>query len=136
MEDLGSRIKQVSRELKHYVETRLELTLLNFGDKVSYLIGQSIQQLVGYAILLLGLIFGLTSLAIYLGEILDERWAGYAIVAAPFIILGLIFVMVKPKSIARKIQDQILAEFLDTLPRSNNEMKQISAKEKEQKESE
>lgn len=136
MEDLGSRIKQVSRELKHYVETRLELTLLNFGDKVSYLIGQSIQQLFGYAILLLGLIFGLTALAIYLGELLDERWAGYAIVAAPFIILGLIFVMVKPKSIARKIQDQILAEFLDTLPKSNNEMKQISAKEKEQKESE
>ncbi len=136
MEDLGSRIKQVSRELKHYVETRLELTLLNFGDKVSYLIGQSIQQLFGYAILLLGLIFGLTALAIYLGELLDEQWAGYAIVAAPFIILGLIFVMVKPKSIARKIQDQILAEFLDTLPKSNNEMKQISAKEKEQKESE
>lgn len=135
MEDLGSRIKQVSRELKHYVETRLELTLLNFGDKISYLIGQSIQQLFGWVVLAIGLLFGMTALAIYLGEVLDEAWAGYAIVASPFVILGLIFVVMKPKSIAQKIQGQILAEFLDTLPKSQEDVKQIPAKETEQKES-
>lgn len=135
MEDLGSRIKQVSRELKHYVETRLELTLLNFGDKVSYLIGQSIQQLIGWTVLAIGLLFGMTALAIYLGELLDEPWAGYVIVAAPFVIIGLILVVMKPKSIASKIQEQILAEFLDTLSNSQEDVKQITAQETKQKES-
>ncbi|MGN8225042.1 phage holin family protein [Gracilimonas sp. BCB1] len=131
MEDVGSRIKQITRELKHYVETRIELSVLNVGDKVSYLIGQSIQQLFGYAVLGLGLVFGLTALAIYLGDLLEKEWAGYAIVASPFILIGLIFVVAKPKSIARKIQQQILAEFLDTLPQQQQDQKQLALKENE-----
>lgn len=136
MEDVGSRIKQITRELKHYVETRIELSVLNIGDKVSYLIGQSIQQLFGYAILGLGLVFGLTALSIYLGDLLDKEWAGYAIVASPFILVGLIFVVAKPKSIARKIQQQILAEFLDTLPQQQQDQKQLILKENEKKKTE
>ncbi|MBO6586583.1 MAG: phage holin family protein [Gracilimonas sp.] len=136
MEDVGSRIKQITRELKHYVETRIELSVLNIGDKVSYLIGQSIQQLFGYAILGLGLVFGLTALSIFLGDLLDKEWAGYAIVASPFIVLGLIFVVAKPKSIARKIQQQILAEFLDTLPNQQQDQEQLALKENEKKQTE
>ncbi|MEQ8525380.1 phage holin family protein [Gracilimonas sp.] len=135
MEDVGSRIKQITRELKHYVETRIELSVLNISDKISYLIGQSIQQLFGYTILGLGLIFGMIALSIYLGDVLDKEWAGYAIVASPFILLGLIFVVAKPKSIARKIQQQILAEFLDTLPNQQQEQEQLALKENKKKQS-
>ena len=133
MEDVGSRIKQITRELKHYVETRIELSALNIGDKISYLIGQSIQQLIGYTVLGLGLVFGLIALSIYLGDLLDEEWAGYAIVATPFVLLGIILVVAKPKSIARKIQHQILAEFLDSLPNQQQNQKQLSSKETEKK---
>ena len=135
MDDLGNRVKQITREFKHYVETRLELTFLNFSDRFTYVIGQSIQQLVGWAILGLGLVFGMIALAIYLGEVLQQEWAGYAIVAAPFIILGFIFVIVKPKSIARKIQDQLLEEILDSLPEKGKEMKQLPEQETLKKES-
>jgi hypothetical protein len=136
MEDVGSRIKQITLDLKHYVETRIELSMLNIGDKISYLIGQSIQQLFGYAILGLGLVFGLTALSIYLGDLLNKEWAGYAIVASPFILLGLIVVVAKPKPIARKIQQQILAEFLDTLPKQQQDQKQLTLKENEKKQTE
>jgi hypothetical protein len=127
MEDLGSRIKQITRELKQYVETRIELTILNVSDKVTYLIGQSIQQLFGYTIFALGLVFGLVALAIYLGDVLDTEWAGYALVGAPFLIFGLIFITIKPKSIARKIQAQLLAELLDSMPDKEKEMKELPA---------
>ncbi|MAL16233.1 MAG: hypothetical protein CL670_11360 [Balneola sp.] len=129
MEDLGSRIKQITRELKQYVETRLELTVLNVSDKVTYIIGQSIQQLFGYTILALGLVFGLVALAIYLGDVFDAEWAGYAIVGAPFFILGLIFVTVKPKSIAKRIQAQLLAELLDTKPVKEKETIELPTRE-------
>lgn len=129
MDDLGNRIKKVTHELRHYVETRLELTVLNFSDKITYLIGQSIQQLAGYAILGVGLLFGLTALAIYLGELLDEEWAGYLIVSAPFLIVGLIFVIAKPSGIARRIQAQILAELLSSLPKKEKDIKQLPKQE-------
>jgi hypothetical protein len=115
MEDLGSRIKQVTNELKDYVETRLELTFLNVGDKFTYFIGHSIQTMIGYVILGIGLLFMMTALAIYLGELLDARWAGYLIVAFPFILIGLIFVLGKPKFIARRIQSEMLAELLGSM---------------------
>jgi len=135
MDDLGKRIKNVTHELKDYIETRLELTLLNIGDHVTHLIGRSIQSLIGYTILGIGLVFGIIALSIYLGEILNKPWAGYAIVSAPFIIVGLIFVVLKPKSLVKKIQDQILAEFIDSLNESDlpKELpsKEISKKEYE-----
>lgn len=112
MEDLGNRIKHITNELKEYVETRLELVFLNVGDRITYLIGQSIQTFAGYVVLTIGLIFGMTALAIFLGELLDERWAGYAIVGAPFLIAGLIFIFSKPRFITRRIQNQILSELI------------------------
>lgn len=134
MDDLGKRIKNVTHELKDYIETKLELTLLNVGDHVSYWIGKSIQSLVGYTILAIGLVFGMMALAIYLGEVLEEMWAGYAIVASPFIIIGLIFIIVKPKAIVRSIQNQILAEFINSLEEGDS-LKELPSKETSKKKS-
>lgn len=126
MDDLGSRIKHITNELKDYVETKLELTMLNVSEKVSYWIGQSIQQLFGYTLLGVGLIFGMTALAIYLGEILNNEWAGYLIVASPFLLLGIIFVLIKPKSLARRIQSQILAEIIDSIETDEEPMRELT----------
>ncbi|WP_020402167.1 phage holin family protein [Gracilimonas tropica] len=129
MDDLGSRIKHVSNELKHYVEARLELSVINISEQVAYWIGKAIQNLFGYTILALGLVFGLTALAIYLGELLDEEWAGYLIVASPFLIVGLILVLTKPTLIAGKIQQDILSELLSSFDKKDKqkEVKKLTA---------
>lgn len=134
MDDLSSRIKHVTNELKDYVETRLELTFLNVSDKLTFWIGHSIQTLVGYVILGIGLVFAMTALAIYLGELIGERWAGYLIVASPFLLIGLIFVIAKPKSIARRIQNEILAEVLESL-NAGDDVKKLPSNEPTKKES-
>ncbi len=136
MLSLNERIKNMTREIKHYGETRLELMILNMSEKAAYLIGQSVQQLAGYAILGIGLVFGLTALAIYLGELLGQRWAGYAIVAVPFIILGLYFVISKPKSMTARIQAQIMEELSESYPANKKEIEQLSSKETSTKEEE
>lgn len=134
MDDLGKRIKNVTHELKDYIETKLELTLLNVGDKVTYWISKSIQNLIGYTILLIGLVFAMTALAIYLGEVLNEPWAGYAIVASPFIIFGLLFVIISPKSISRRIQNQIIAELLDSMDDDGDKLKELPSEKTSKKE--
>lgn len=129
MDDVGSRIKRITHELKDYVETRLELTMLNFSDKMTYWIGQSVQNVIAYTILGIGLVFAMTALAIFLGDVLDAEWAGYAIVSAPFIIAGLVIVIKKPKGLARRIQNQILAELIDSLKDEEEELKQLPGEE-------
>lgn len=130
MDDLGSRIKHVTNELKHYIEARLELTVINISEQVAHWIGKAIQNLFGYTILAFGLVFGATALAIYLSEIIGEEWAGYLIVSAPFLVLGLIMVLSKPTLIASKVQHQILAELLSSFDEEkdkDNNVKKISS---------
>ncbi|HBQ58325.1 MAG TPA: hypothetical protein DD671_01505 [Balneolaceae bacterium] len=131
MDDLGSRIKHVTNELKHYIEARLELTVINISEQIAYWIGKAIQNLFGYAILAFGLIFGATALAIYLSEIIGEEWAGYLIVSAPFLLIGLLLVLTKPTVLAAKVQHQILAELLSSFKDDEKEgdVKKISSGE-------
>lgn len=130
MDELGERIKHIINELKDYVETRLELVLLNVSDKITFRIGHSIQKLLGFSLLGIGLLFALVALAIYLGEILDQRSLGYVIVSAPLLLVGIFFAFGKPKAIARGIQVQMMEEIIEAMeekveslpPKKNEEL--------------
>lgn len=125
MDDLGKRIKHVTHELKEYVEKRMELTILNISGGITYWVGRSVQSLVGYTILGLGLVFALIALSFFLGDLVGEQWAGFAIVSTPIIIAGLILVVMKPKSMVKKIQDQMLDELLTSLEKKELEEKAL-----------
>ena len=123
MDPIGQQIKKVSNELKDYVETRFELLVLNISDKVTMWIGEAIQQLVGFAVLGLGLLFAMIALGFYVSELVSNQALGFAIVSAPVLLIGLIMVLIKPKGIARGIQSQFMAEVLDALDDKKEEVK-------------
>jgi len=136
MDDLGKRIKHVTHELKEYVEKRMELTILNISGEITYWVGRSVQSLVGYTILALGLVFALIAMSIFIGDLVGEEWAGFAIVSAPVILAGLVLVIAKPKSIVKKIQDQMLDELLTSLEKKEMEEKAMLTEKTSNKESE
>ncbi|MEX0609230.1 MAG: phage holin family protein [Balneolaceae bacterium] len=115
MDQLGERIKHIINELKDYVETRLELVIVNISDKVTLKIGQSIQKLLGFSLLAIGLLFALVALAIFLGELFDQRSLGYVIVSAPLLLIGVFFAFGKPRAIARGIQESLMEEIIEAL---------------------
>lgn len=136
MDDLGKRIKHVTHELKEYVEKRMELTILNISGEITYWVGRSVQSLIGYTILGLGLVFALIALSIFLGELIGKEWAGFAIVSAPIVVIGLILVITKPKSLVTKIQDQMLNELLSSLEKKDLEEKTLLTEKTLNKETE
>ncbi|MDZ7806715.1 MAG: phage holin family protein [Gracilimonas sp.] len=136
MDDLGKRIKHITHELKEYVEKRMELTILNITGEITYWVGRSIQSLVGYSILTLGLVFALIALSIFLGDLIGEEWAGFAIVSAPILIAGLILVIAKPKSLVKKFQDQMLDELLTSLDKRDLDEKVLLSEKNSKKETE
>ncbi|MEO9887449.1 MAG: phage holin family protein [Balneola sp.] len=115
MDQLGQRIKQVSNELKGYVETRIELLILNLSDKGTLWLGDLIQHTFNLVILGTGLLFGLIALGFYLGELLNSMPAGFGIIGVLLFLLGLILMIAKPKNVSRKIQAQIMKDVIDAL---------------------
>lgn len=113
MDQFSSRIKQLTNELKEYFEIKLNLAVLNIGEQLSRLLGESIQKLVGYIVIGVGSFFGLMALAVYLGELLDNEAIGYAIIALPLLIIGLILIL--SKGIAKGIQNKFMGEVLKAL---------------------
>ena len=115
MDQLSQRIKQTTNELKDYFETKFELLVLNVSERVTLWIGETIQQLVAFTILGIGLLLGLFALGFYLGELFGSTALGFAVVSAPVLILGLILTIAKPKGIARNIQNQFMNDVLKAL---------------------
>lgn len=115
MDQLGNRVKQISNELREYLETRIDLLVLTVSDKITQWIGHSFQRVLGYSILGLGLMFAMIGLAIWLGELLNNPALGYVIVSLPLLLVGMIFAFSKPMGIAKSVQRQFMAEILKSL---------------------
>ncbi len=133
MDQLGQRIKQVSNELKGYVETRIELLILNLSDKGTLWLGNMIQHSVSFIILGTGLLFSLIALSFYLGELLNNNALGFLIVGGFLFIVGIILVLAKPKNISRKIQQQIMHDVIEALEskKENETIKYLEEKKTE-----
>ena len=121
MDLLGQRIKNVSKDLKSYIEARIELLVLNGGEKATQIIGQAVQQLFVLSIVLIGLLFSLIALGFYLGEVLNSNAYGFPIIGALFLVIGLLLLLIKPKGIAKKVQAQFMEEVLAGLEDQNIE---------------
>ena len=104
MDQLGHRLKQLTVELKEYIETRLELLLLDFSEQITSWLGQTIQKTVGILLLTIGFFFGAFALAIYLGDVLGNESLGYLIVSIPFLLIGTIFAVTSSKGLATKVR--------------------------------
>ena len=119
MDPLGSKIKQITGELREYLETRIDLLSINIGEQVSLWVGITTQKIVGFTIIGCGLFLGCIALAIYLGDVLGHEALGYVAVAAFLLVIGLIFLIAKPFGIASSIQKQIMAGVLKTIDHEN-----------------
>ena len=133
MDQLGHRLKQLTVELKEYIETRLELLLLDFSEQITSWLGQTIQKTVGILLLTIGFFFGAFALAIYLGDVLGNESLGYLIVSIPFLLIGTIFAVTSSKGLATKVQNQFMKEVIKAIDQKEEKAKQLPEKsEKEQ----
>ncbi len=134
MDQIGSRIKQITSELKEYMETRIDLLVLNVGEQVTAWIGLSTQKVIGFFTISCGLIFASIALAIYLGDVLENQALGYLIVSAPLILLGMILAFFKPFGIAGSVQKQLMAGILKALEEDKSSTKTLKLPEPKEKE--
>lgn len=114
---LGKQFGSITADLKMYVEKRIELILLNIGEQISSWIAASLYRLTGGLILYTGLLFLLVALAIFLGDVMDNEPMGYVLVAVPLVIIGLLFLYLRPKPLIRKMEEQLESEVIKAVSR-------------------
>lgn len=115
MEPFGNKIRNISTDIRDYVETRLELTVLNISERSAWWVGKGIQKLIGFSILGIGSLFLLIALAIWLGQLLDNVYLGYLIVGVPLVLFGAFFAFSSSGGLAKRIQYDIVEDIMSEL---------------------
>lgn len=111
---LLDRIKKLPTEIRVLIEKRVELYVIEFGEKLSKHAAKTITSLISLGVFLLAMIFALIALAFFVGDVLDSTAAGFAVVAALLLVLGLVVYLLSPELIESRLRDSIASAFLDT----------------------
>lgn len=115
MDFIGPKIKQITNELKSYVETRIELLVLNLAEKGAILFGDIVQAFLSLTVLVSGLMLCIIALSLYLGELLDNSYLGFLITGGFLTFVGLVLILAKPKNFSKKIQNQVMSDVMNAL---------------------
>jgi uncharacterized membrane protein YqjE len=115
MDQLGDKLKDLSTDLRQYMETRLELFVIDISEHVTKWVSLSIQKWLGILLLASGVQLAMIALGIYLGELLDSYSLGFLIVSLPLLLLGLIFSFTGMEGLAKGIQKKFMAGVIQSM---------------------
>lgn len=127
------RFQLFKKQIKQYIERRIELSVIESGEQLSYLVANLTHQVSGLIILLCGLAFLLVATALYLGELLQRPSLGFVIVSIPLFIVGVIFMRMRPRSLTERIRLSVMKEMMqitELREHSNNQKQEEQREEK------
>lgn len=113
MENNLTNVEELFEKLKDYADTRYTLFKLKAINKVSGTLSKFISTVILIAILALVIVFLSVAVALLIGEWLGAAYWGFFIVAAIYIIIGLILYSARNKFLRDPISNKLLKELLD-----------------------
>ena len=108
---LGDNITDAVDDVKEYVELRLRLIQLNVTEKVSVALAGIITGGVALLFFSLCFLFGSFAASYLIGEALDSIAAGFGIVAAFYLLIGLIVLKVSKGGLKEKLINIFIRQF-------------------------
>lgn len=109
MEETKNDIKTLVQELKEYFNLRSKLAELQIKKIAAELIAKIATSLITVVFLSMAFLFASLALGLYLSDLMGSYSVGFIMVAGIYILLALIFSLLK-KSIKEKISDSIITE--------------------------
>ncbi len=120
--DISAGIREMSRDVRKYVEKRLELFSLSISEQLSFILADSIQQIAGLLLFAGGFYFLWMALGFYLGELLESNSLGFLLASIPLLFGGILFLRIQPAGLTKKIQSDILNKMLESTGQIKNEL--------------
>jgi phosphoglycerol transferase MdoB-like AlkP superfamily enzyme len=112
MENNATMLESLLEKAEDFGKTSFELVKLKALDKTSEIVSSFIPYSVVFVLIASFMIFLNLGLAFWLGEILGETYYGFFVVAAFYVIAGLIFYFFFQKRIKRHICNSIINQML------------------------
>jgi len=99
------------REVRLYIEKRIELVAVAISEQISLMIAQSFQRFAGMLLLSSAVLFLWLALSFFLSDLVNNTSFGFLIASVPLFLFGFIFM----RSSSQKITDRIQAELISRL---------------------
>jgi hypothetical protein len=113
MEDIKEKTIDLADHVEDLANTFYKLTVLNLTQKASNIISSAVVMLVLCSLGFFVLLFSGIALAWWLGNIIDNRAAGFLLAAALFLIILLCVSFFKKKTIFPLIRNLIIRKMYD-----------------------
>lgn len=110
--DSKNPVKRLSADIKHYIETRLEIASLEYQDRFSGLVSALISDGIGLLLIGMGLFFILIAGGLGLGYLVGNKALGFLLLALILVLPGLYVYKFKRNKLKRVLKDKISA-FID-----------------------
>jgi len=113
MQELKTKVNDLSEDVEAYVEAYYELKVLKLSEKASLMASQSIAASAMILLFIFILAFASIALGWWLGQRLANMAAGFSIVAGIYTLLFLLTLMLRKKLIIPEIRNMIIKKMFD-----------------------
>lgn len=104
---VSTLFEEMRDDISNYITSSLQLGKLELFEKVSLASSATIYGVTVAGISLMAVFFILITAALYLGDLLQHPWAGFAIMAA-FSILTLVIILLLKKPFKKRITNRVI----------------------------
>lgn len=108
MEELKSKVGDLTDSVTDYIQTYYKLTLLNAADKATGIAASTLASVVIVFLGIFVLMFGGIALGIWLGYLLNNAALGYLLVAALFLLIIVIIFALRKSLVFPMIRDKLI----------------------------
>lgn len=115
------RVNELKRDLTEYLEARLQLIALKGVESLTSLLTKLVQKITTLVFSLIALLFLMIAAAFQIGEWLDSTALGFALIALPFLILGIYFHHTRSKTLSSKIEKELFQAIEPLFENKNKE---------------
>jgi hypothetical protein len=113
MDNKTTNVEELFYKLKDYGDTRLDLFKLKAISKISGILSSIISGVILVLLLLLAIICITIALSLVIGEAIGNTYLGFLIMAAIYIIIGLVMYSNRKKLLKAPISNKFIKDFVE-----------------------
>jgi hypothetical protein len=103
----------LGRDLRQYIEKRIQLLSLTISEQVSLVIAQSFQKLAGLLLFSSAILFLWLAVAFFLADFFGNTGLGFLTASIPLFIAGFIFINTKSEKLTERIQAELVVKVME-----------------------
>ncbi|MEX0594367.1 MAG: hypothetical protein WD115_06290 [Balneolaceae bacterium] len=126
--DEGS-IKEMLEDARIYLEKRIELLMLGFVERFTFLLADAVQRLAGLVIFTLGAFFFWFAFSFIVSDWVGSTAIGFLLTSLPLLLAGGMFLWIQPGRVRRAIQAGMIRQFLRAFDDSTAGRRSASSRE-------